>query len=46
MVESGYKMITLLGQNVNSYGRDKKGKEVSFARLLEMIGEYWRRHRA
>jgi len=40
LVESGYKMITLLGQNVNSYGRDKKGKEVSFARLLEMIGEY------
>ena len=40
LVESGYKSITLLGQNVNSYGVDKKGEEVSFAELLEMIGEY------
>ena len=40
LVEKGFKSITLLGQNVNSYGLDKKGKEVSFAKLLEMIGEF------
>ncbi len=40
LVEKGYKSITLLGQNVNSYGLDKKGKEVSFAGLLRMIGEF------
>ena len=39
LVEKGYKSITLLGQNVNSYGLDKKGEEVSFAGLLRMIGE-------
>jgi len=39
LVRSGYKSITLLGQNVNSYGKDKKGEEISFARLLEKIGE-------
>ncbi len=40
LVERGYKSITLLGQNVNSYGLDKKGKEISFAGLLKNIGEY------
>jgi tRNA-2-methylthio-N6-dimethylallyladenosine synthase len=40
LVNRGYKSITLLGQNVNSYGRDKKGEEISFAELLEKIGEY------
>ncbi len=40
LVEKGYKSITLLGQNVNSYGLDKKGEEVSFAGLLRMIGEF------
>jgi tRNA-2-methylthio-N6-dimethylallyladenosine synthase len=40
LVERGYKSITLLGQNVNSYGRDKKGEEISFAGLLEKIGRY------
>jgi len=39
LVESGYKSITLLGQNVNSYGLDRKGQEIGFARLLRMIGE-------
>lgn len=34
--ESGYKEITLLGQNVNSYGLDKDG-ELDFAGLLELI---------
>ena len=42
LVESGYKSITLLGQNVNSYGLDKKGDEISFPQLLELIGEYGR----
>jgi tRNA-2-methylthio-N6-dimethylallyladenosine synthase len=40
LVDNGYKSITLLGQNVNSYGRDKKGEEISFAELLENIGDY------
>jgi len=40
LVESGFKSITLLGQNVNSYGLDKNGEEVSFAQLLRLIGEY------
>ena len=39
LVNQGYKSITLLGQNVNSYGLDKKGNEVSFPQLLEKIGE-------
>ena len=40
LVKSGYKSITLLGQNVNSYGRDKNGEEISFAELLRQIGEF------
>jgi len=40
LVESGYKSITLLGQNVNSYGFDKKDTEISFSELLKLIGEY------
>ena len=40
LVEQGKKSITLLGQNVNSYGLDKKGAEISFAELLRRIGEY------
>jgi len=40
LVEKGYKSITLLGQNVNSYGLDKKGEEVSFAGLLNRMGEF------
>ncbi|PRZ02255.1 tRNA-i(6)A37 thiotransferase enzyme MiaB [Marinilabilia salmonicolor] len=39
LVNQGYKSITLLGQNVNSYGLDKKGEEISFAELLRKIGE-------
>ncbi len=38
LVEKGYKSITLLGQNVNSYGLDKKGDEITFAQLLDEIG--------
>ena len=38
LIERGYKSITLLGQNVNSYGLDKKGEELSFADLLDHLG--------
>jgi tRNA-2-methylthio-N6-dimethylallyladenosine synthase len=40
LVEKDYKSITLLGQNVNSYGLDKKGEEISFPELLRQIGEF------
>ena len=40
LVQKDYKSITLLGQNVNSYGLDKKGEEINFADLLRRIGEY------
>ncbi len=40
LVEQGYKSITLLGQNVNSYGLDKQGEEISFSELLRKIGEF------
>jgi tRNA-2-methylthio-N6-dimethylallyladenosine synthase len=35
LVSEDYKSITLLGQNVNSYGLDKKGKEITFPELLK-----------
>jgi len=38
LVEKGYKSITLLGQNVNSYGLDKRSSERSFAQLLDNVG--------
>ena len=38
LLAEGYKEITLLGQNVNSYGHDLKDGE-SFASLLRKIGE-------
>ncbi|MFP4257525.1 MAG: tRNA (N6-isopentenyl adenosine(37)-C2)-methylthiotransferase MiaB [Desulfovermiculus sp.] len=37
LVRSGAREITLLGQNVNSYGQDRAGDGVSFAQLLERI---------
>lgn len=40
LVDQNYKSITLLGQNVNSYGLDKKGEEISFPELLRQIGEF------
>ena len=43
LVDKGYKSITLLGQNVNSYGLDKRGDEISFPTLLEKIGEFGER---
>ncbi len=41
LVKEGYKEITLLGQNVNSFGNDAKGEEGygDFADLLNAIGE-------
>ena len=38
LISGGYRSIILLGQNVNSYGRDKNGDEISFAELLRSIG--------
>lgn len=43
LVQNDYKSITLLGQNVNSFGLDKKGEEVSFPELLRLIGEFGER---
>ncbi len=46
MVALGYKDITLLGQNVNSYGKKNEG-EMSFPQLITELdkieGEYWLR---
>ena len=46
MIEQGYKDITLLGQNVNSYGKTLE-TPVSFAELISEIdsidGDYWLR---
>ncbi len=39
LVDKGYTSITLLGQNVNSYGLDRKGDELRFAQLLEEVGK-------
>ena len=36
-VDEGYKEITLLGQNVNSYGNDVDDSNVNFANLLRKI---------
>ena len=46
LIASGYREITLLGQNVNSYGKDL-GIDYDFADLLaaidEIPGDYWLR---
>ena len=38
LVKGGYKEITLLGQNVNSYGKGLE-EDINFAKLLRMINE-------
>ena len=37
-VQEGYKEFTLLGQNVNSYGKDF-GEKDAFAKLLRRVNE-------
>lgn len=39
LVSDGFKYITLLGQNVNSYGNDFEDKEINFAYLLNKLCE-------
>lgn len=39
LVKEGYKEITLLGQNVNSYGKDFEDTDVNFAELLRTVNE-------
>ena len=38
LLDAGAPRITLLGQNVNSYGLDRKGAEKSFPELLDEVG--------
>ncbi|MBR3144745.1 MAG: tRNA (N6-isopentenyl adenosine(37)-C2)-methylthiotransferase MiaB [Clostridia bacterium] len=38
MVNSGYKEVMLLGQNVNSYGKGLK-EDINFAKLLRMVND-------
>ncbi|HEY5621787.1 MAG TPA: radical SAM protein, partial [Pontiella sp.] len=42
LIDRDVKSITLLGQNVNSYGLDRQGEEISFAELLRGVGELGR----
>lgn len=42
LVDQGCKSITLLGQNVNSYGLDKEGHEILFPELMRKLGELGR----
>lgn len=39
LANNGYKEVTLLGQNVNSYGNDLEGEDVTFANLLYKIND-------
>ena len=42
LVSAGYRSLTLLGQNVNSYGLDRRDAELTFPDLLRKIGEIGR----
>ncbi len=39
LIKNGYKVITLLGQNVNSYGNDGN-TQITFSQLLETIANF------
>lgn len=39
LINDGYKEITLLGQNVNSYGNDVSDENVNFANLLREVAK-------
>lgn len=39
LINDGYKEITLLGQNVNSYGNDVPAENVNFANLLREVAK-------
>ncbi len=39
LVNKGYREVTLLGQNVNSYHWVKNGKSISFAGLMDKVAE-------
>jgi tRNA-2-methylthio-N6-dimethylallyladenosine synthase len=39
LLERGYVSFTLLGQNVNSYGKDRPGTELTFPQLLREVGD-------
>lgn len=39
LINDGYKEITLLGQNVNSYGNDVPDENVNFANLLRKVAK-------
>lgn len=39
LINDGYKEITLLGQNVNSYGNDVPDEDVNFANLLREVAK-------
>jgi tRNA-2-methylthio-N6-dimethylallyladenosine synthase len=45
LIDVGVKEITLLGQNVNSYGQDMSKDPISFAALLEKIAQLSGLHR-
>lgn len=40
LLDEGYKEITLLGQNVNSYGNDLADDNINFANLLEKLSKF------
>ncbi|TVR73973.1 MAG: tRNA (N6-isopentenyl adenosine(37)-C2)-methylthiotransferase MiaB [Spirochaetaceae bacterium] len=42
LLRKGYRTVTLLGQNVNSYGLDRRSSEIRFSALLREIGELTR----